>query len=177
MPEVAGKIFHLYITFFGLGGVKYIGKPAIAALAAAFYLYISNIGILVLWDTVISFRYLQLVLAGVILLPLVVQLAGGRLPDCGPEPAVNHFSSVLIMLYSPFNVYTIPWVLSAVCLYFAFNEASYAKKIKKKLRNEEKFLLFSYFINNIISVIAAIILHIIYGGYRALPLVGLFFGY
>lgn len=176
MPKGESKIVYRYITFFGLGEIRNIGRPATALIAASIYYLLSTQAFFEAFGVIYSFRYIQLAVIIVILSSFFLLLAFKKLPEYRGDAAVGDFLSILALLYSPNNIYSPAWIFFALCLYFGFDGTRYVKKIKKKLRNEEKFLFFSYFINNIISVIAAIVLHIIYGGYRALPLIGIFFG-
>lgn len=176
MPDSKEQISTWYITIFGIGEIRYFGRPVTVIIASALYFGLASAGFFEVAGIDFSFRYIQISLIIFNIAALFALRAAGKLPEYRGEPAISDFISVLIMLYSPFNLYSTGWILFALALYFALNETKIIKKMKKKLRNEEKFLFFSYFINNIISVIAAIILHIIYGGYRALPLVGIFFG-
>jgi hypothetical protein len=176
VPEQNNKLIYYYITCFGVSNIKYFGRIISALLAVGVYIMLSWINVFNLsgWD--ISYRFLQVVIVFSNIGLLLALIITRKLPEYRGEPAISDFTAILTVLYSPFNYYSYPWILFALLLYFALNELKIVKKIKNNLKNEEKFLFFSYFINIIISVKAAIIIHIIYGGYRALPLVGIFFG-
>lgn len=176
MPETSNNLVYNYITCLGTGEIKYFGRLITALLAAGIYILLSSINIIEIAQWEISFRFIQVVFVLINVGLLLVLIFAQVLPEYRGEPAISDLTAMLTVLYSPFNFYSFGWILFALLLYFAINELNFVKKIKKYLRNEEKFLFFSYFINNIISVKAAIIIHIIYGGYRALPLVGIFFG-
>jgi hypothetical protein len=176
VPEISNKLIYNYITCFGAGNIKYFGRLIMALLATGVYFLLSWINVLEIAGLDISYKFLQVVIVISNIGLLLVLTIARKLPEYRGEPAISDFTAILTVLYSPFNYYSYGWIFFALLLYFALNELKIVKKIKNNLRNEEKFLFFSYFINNIISVKAAIILHIIYGGYRALPLVGIFFG-
>jgi hypothetical protein len=175
VPEKTNRLVYYYITCLGIGDVRYYGRILPALTAACVYMLLSsgNTYEIAGWD--ISFRIFHVLLILCNIMMLLLLMLTRKLPEYRGEPAISDFTAILTILFSPYNLYTIWWVLFALILYFALNELKIVKKTKNNLRNEEKFLFFSYFINNIISVNAAIIIHIIYGGYRALPLIGLFF--
>ncbi len=165
----------LYLTFLGAGRLKYGGNLVVIVLSATAYYLISRhnqIG-MVVFEASYSQLQLGFIIVSTALTAALVRAK--RVPASMEELPVTESVSVFVALWSPFNTYSPVWILAGICIYLVLKELEIWKKMKKNLKKREKYLFFSYFINNITSVIAAITIHIVFGGYRALPFVGMYF--